>query len=85
MGLNPYLAVSRDSQFFLEISADTMAGCTHDDLMYQCGATSSLRSRAFPSCDSAIFFNQADIAMKLCDLRYEKKRASYVGGYSVEG
>ena len=69
-GLPPFFGVTRDAEFYVEMTAEAYATCHGTDVK-KCKTGSTMRNKRYPSCASSLFFDDSDAAMKLCDIRYE--------------
>ena len=65
-----FLAFSVDGRYFSEYSGTEIATCTGEELL-TCSSERSLRSRADPSCLTAIFDNNGQEVNKHCDYSLE--------------
>jgi hypothetical protein len=64
-GLSPYLALSYDQKFYVEISKEQFTKCTKDHY-YACQSFLPLTEMERDSCSMALFLDKPDLIHKLC-------------------
>lgn len=64
-----YIAISENNDFYIELSDSDLMSCTGNEFL-ECSKPKSLVRSTYPSCTSALFFNNTDQVLDLCNILY---------------
>ena len=68
----PYIAISEDKKFFVEMSQIEYQHCTQNSAIKVCSYLTKIQETHYYTCLSAIYFNNAEMVKKLCLLHLLK-------------
>lgn len=77
VSVQPYLAVSKDLQYFVELSTDDMLACTAG-IVRRCDTLLPINRRHQLTCTAAIFFDVKDSIAEQCSHTVSQKNDTYV-------
>ena len=66
----PYIAVSKDGRYFIDISEDMLSSCTKQGHLYECDLISYATHTDFASCSYSVYKGDTEAIMRLCGAEY---------------